>query len=142
MFLNVDGTMLVQLLNFAVFFAILRVVFLRPVSRAITARREYINGVTADFDRYQAEARERREHAERIRGEARRDAEQTLAKARAEASNDAAELSAQYAQRASETIEGAQRSVDGELQSARANEAQLVRQLADSMVERALEVVA
>ena len=33
MFLSLDGTLVVQLINFAIFFALLSVVFLRPVGR-------------------------------------------------------------------------------------------------------------
>ncbi|MGC1380730.1 MAG: ATP synthase F0 subunit B, partial [Candidatus Baltobacteraceae bacterium] len=63
-FLSIDGTLVVQLVNFAIFFAILNVVFLRPVAAAIRKRREYINSLVTDYDRYQAEARSLREQAE------------------------------------------------------------------------------
>jgi F0F1-type ATP synthase membrane subunit b/b' len=39
MFLSLDGTFWFQLVNFAIFFAILNVVFLRPVGEAIKKRR-------------------------------------------------------------------------------------------------------
>jgi len=38
-FLSVDGTLVVQLINFAIFFAVLNVVFLKPVAAAIRKRR-------------------------------------------------------------------------------------------------------
>ena len=138
MFLQLDGTFIVQLINFAIFFAILNFVFIRPVSRAIVARREYINSVTNDYDRYQAEAKSVRAQAESIRAAARREAEATLTKARADASNEAAALSTQYGQQATQTIEAAHRTVESELQAARANEAQRARELADLMLERTL----
>lgn len=140
MFLQLDGTFWIQLVNFAIFFAILNVVFLRPVSRAIRARREHINSVLADLDRFVAEARELRERSESIRATARRDAEQTLAKARAEASNGAAELTTQYALQAQKTVEAAQQTVSSELSEARANEPEMVRGLAESMLARVLQV--
>src|SRR5665213_2758132 len=96
MFLQPDWTSLIQLINFVIFFAILNVIFLRPVGRAIRERRAYINGVTADYDRFQVEGNALRQNAEGIRAGARRDAEQTLAKARAEASNAASDLAAEY----------------------------------------------
>jgi F0F1-type ATP synthase membrane subunit b/b' len=136
MFLKLDGTFIVQLINFAVFFAILNVVFVHPVSRAIVKRREYINSVTNDYDRYQAEATSQRTEAEAIRAAARRDAEATLAKARAEGSNESAAITAQYGQQATQTIEEAHRTVEGELEGARAKEAQMVGELASLMVER------
>jgi len=136
MFLKLDGTFIVQLVNFAIFFALLRVVFIRPVSKAIVKRREYINSLTNDYDRYQAEAASLRTQAESIRAAARREAEAALAKARAEASNEAAALSTQYNQQVAQIIEEANRIVAAELDAARSSEPQIVRDLANLMVER------
>ena len=142
MFLKLDGTFVVQLINFAIFFALLTVVFIRPVSRAIVRRREYINSVTNDYDRYRAEAASCRSEAEAIRAAGRREAEHTLSKARAETSNSAADLSVQYNQQASQIVEDAQRTVNGELEAARANESQMVGELANLMVERTVTEMA
>jgi len=136
MFLKLDGTFIVQLINFAIFFTLLRVVFIRPVSKAIVKRREYINSLTNDYDRYQAEAASLRTQAESIRAAARREAEAALAKARAEASNEAAALSTQYNQQVAQIIEEANRIVAAELDAARSSEPQIVRDLANLMVER------
>ena len=136
MFLKLDGTFIVQLINFAIFFALLRVVFIRPVSKAIVKRREYINSLTNDYDRYQAETASLRTQAESIRAAARREAEAALAKARAEASNEAAALSTQYNQQVAQIIEEANRIVAAELDAARSSEPQIVRDLANLMVER------
>src|ERR1700680_3841032 len=129
MFLQPDGTAIIQLLNFVIFFAVLNVVFLRPVGRAIQKRREYINSLTADFDRYQAEATELREEAEELRAHARRDAEATLAKGRGESSNETAAVAADYAQKAAQRVESAQQAVAAELTAARTGEDRLARQL-------------
>ena len=138
MFIFPDGTLWVQLVNFAIFFVVLNFVFLRPVSAAIRKRREYVNSVVSDYDTYQAEANKLRENAERVRAEARRDAEQQLAKARAEASNKTADLSTGFAARASAVIEEAHEKVAAELEAARSNEDAQVRELAALMVDRAL----
>ncbi len=61
MFLSLDGTVFVQLINFAIFFALLNVLFLRPVGRAIAKRRAYIDNLVSDYDRYQETARSLRE---------------------------------------------------------------------------------
>jgi F0F1-type ATP synthase membrane subunit b/b' len=140
MFLKLDGTFIVQLINFAIFFAILNVVFIRPVSRAIVARRENINSVTNDYDRYQAETTALRTQAESIRAAARREAEAALSKARADASNEAAAIATQYNGQAAQIVEEAERTVAGELQAARVSEPQVVRDLANLMVERTVEV--
>lgn len=138
MFLKLDGTFVVQLINFAIFFALLNVVFIRPVGKAIVKRREYINSVTNDYDRYQAEATSLRTQAESIRASARREAEQSVAKARAQASNESAKIAAEYASRVSQTVEEARRTVESELDAARAGEPQTVSDLADLMVSRTL----
>jgi F0F1-type ATP synthase membrane subunit b/b' len=138
MFIFPDGTLWIQLVNFAIFFVVLNFVFLRPVSAAIRKRREYVNSVVSDYDAYQAEANKQRENAERIRADARREAEHQLSKARAEASNKTADLSADYAARASLVMEDAHKTVAAELDAARSNEDARVRELAAVMVERTL----
>ena len=142
MFLSPDGTLLVQLVNFAIFFALLNVLFLRPVGRAIRKRREYINSVTTDYDAYQAQAKALHEQAASVRAAARRDAEATIGQSRAQASNTAADLAAGYAGQVQQTIERAAQTVAGELDAARAQEPVLVRQLADLMVERTISETA
>ena len=92
MFIIPDGTAVIQLINFAIFFALLNVL-LRPVAIAVRKRRAYINSLASDYGSYQTKAAELRQRAEAVRAGARRDAEQTIAKARADASNRAAELS-------------------------------------------------
>jgi len=138
MFLSLDGTAIVQLINFAIFFALLNLVFLRPVGRAIVKRREYINGLVSDYDRYQQEARNLREEAEAVRTAARREAEHRVATARAQASNEAAEASAKYAQQAQQIVEEAERTAQAELDSARAGERDAVRRLANVMLDRVI----
>lgn len=135
-FLSVDGTLVIQLINFAIFFAVLNVVFLKPVGKAIAKRREYINSLVSDYDRYQAEARSLRAEAEGVRVAARRDAEHAVAAARAQSSNEAAEMSSRYAQQAQAIVEEAQVTVRGELEAARTGESEAVRRLANVMLER------
>jgi F-type H+-transporting ATPase subunit b len=137
-FLSIDGTLVVQLINFAIFFVVLNVVFLRPVAAAIRRRREYINSLVSDYDRYQADARKLRAQAESIRADARREAEGRVATARARASNEASEISSQYAQRVAEIVERAQQTAEAELEAARGGETQAVRAVADYMLERVI----
>lgn len=137
-FLSVNGTLIVQLINFAIFFAVLNVVFLRPVAAAIRRRREYINSLVSDYDRYQAEARSLRAQAKSIRSDARREAENRIAAARAAASNEAAELSGRYAQQAQTIVEEANRTAKEEFDSARSGEDDAARRIADFMLERVI----
>ena len=142
MFLSLDGTLFVQLINFAIFFALLNVLFLRPVGRAIAKRRAYIDTLVSDYDRYQEMARSLREEAAAIRAEARRNAEHRVATARAAASNEAAEMSSRYAEQVRNIAEDAQKTARAELETARAGEKEAVRRLADVMLERVLPEVA
>jgi F0F1-type ATP synthase membrane subunit b/b' len=135
-FLCVNGTSVVQLINFAIFFAILNVVFLRPVASAIAKRREYIKSLVTDYDRYQEEARNLRAEAESIRLAARREAEHRVAAARAAASNEAAEKSSGYTQQAQSIVEKAHETARAELETARTGETEAVRSLAAVMLER------
>ncbi len=137
-FLSVDGTFVIQLINFAIFFAVLNVVFLRPVAGAIAKRREYINSLVSDYDRYQAEARSLRAEAEAIRVAARREAEHLVAVARARASNEAAEISSRYAQQAQSIVAAAQKRAESELDEARVGESEAVRRLSELMLERVI----
>jgi F0F1-type ATP synthase membrane subunit b/b' len=132
------NTLIVQLINFAIFFALLNVLFLRPVGTAIRKRREYIDSVVSDYASYQSEAKTLREQAERVRADARRTAEAHLVKARGEASNEAATISADYNVRTQNTIEEAHKRAGDALTAARTNEDKLVDQLAGTMVDRAL----
>src|SRR5579864_4686598 len=100
MFLSIDGTFWIQLLNFAIFFVILNAVFLRPVGAAIRKRREYIDGVKNDFERYRAEVKSLHDEAEAKRAQARREADEVLAKARGSTESEAAELAASFTERA------------------------------------------
>ena len=114
-------------------------VFLRPVGRAIAKRREYINSLVSDYDRYQAEARSLRAEAENVRAAARREAEHRRGRRARRGSNEAAEV-VEHDTRSKRRRSSRRRSVrlQAELEAARAGEERRVRQLADLMVERVI----
>jgi F-type H+-transporting ATPase subunit b len=137
-FLSIDGTLLVQVVNFILFIVLLNVAFLRPVGRAIAERRAYIDGLARDIESGEAEVRSARGRAEEQRAAARREADAALAKARAAAQNEAVAVTVEYQGRAQAIVEDAHRAVESEVQAARAHEPQLVAGLAETMLERAL----
>ena len=49
MLLSLDGTLVVQLINFLIFLVVLNAIFLKPVGEAIAKRRAYIDGVARDI---------------------------------------------------------------------------------------------
>ncbi len=138
MFLSIDGTLLVQVVNFVLFIVLLNVAFLRPVGRAIAQRRAYIDGLARDIESGEAEVRSARGTAEEHRAAARREADAAIAKARVTAQNEAGQVTGDYQSRAIAIVEDAHRQVGGEIEAARTNEAQIVDGLAQTMLERAI----
>jgi len=138
MFFQLDGTVVIQLINFVIFFALLNVVFLRPVGAAIKRRRDYINGVERDYEGYAKEAATLRADAHARRAAARRTAEETVTQARARAEAKAQEIAAREAARAQTIIDEARRVVEGEVAAARSRENELSQQLATTLLTRAL----
>ena len=141
MFLQVDGTFWIQLLNFAFFFAILNVVFLRPVGAAIRKRREYINGVKSDTDRYSKEARDLRAQAEEQRAAARRAALERYTEARSQATTEADRIVEQRGAEANAIATEARAEVEREVAEARSREGALAESLGRNLLERALEAL-
>ncbi len=138
MFLTPDGTFWVQLVNFAIFYAILYVVFLRPVQSAIAKRREYIEGLTHEYDRAQAEATELRARAEQVRADARSESDHLVAAARNEGGNEAAKLASDYGEKVRQIVDDADRQVASEVEAVRPRERALAQELAESIVGRIL----
>jgi F-type H+-transporting ATPase subunit b len=137
-FLQIDATLLVQVVNFVLFIVLLNIVFLRPVGAAIAKRRAYIDGLARDIEAAEAEVRSARGAAEERRAAARREAEAAIAKARVAAQNEAAEIVASDQQRATAIAEEAHRAVAAEIAAARAGEDQIVAGIAQTMLERAI----
>jgi F0F1-type ATP synthase membrane subunit b/b' len=135
-FLSFDGTFWIQLINFAIFFAILNVVFLRPVGEGVRKRREYLDGLVAQRDALQKEASALRARAEATRQAARRDAEILLSKARADVSNETSEIATNYNAQSSKHIADAQAAAAVEYEAA-SNAAQThAEELAQLVVDR------
>jgi F0F1-type ATP synthase membrane subunit b/b' len=138
MFLSLDGTFWVQLVNFAIFFALLNVVFLRPVGAAIKQRREYIESIQTDYEKYAAQISSSQADADQKRSAARRVADETIAKARAAAEDEAGKILAEKGDDAAAMVDRARRTVAGEVETARARETELAQTLANSLLERVL----
>jgi len=138
LFLSIDGTLIVQIVNFVLFIALLNLVFLKPVGAAIAKRRAYIDGLTRDIEAASNEVKTARGRAEELRAAARREAEAAIAKARGEAQNEAGDVVADYQRRASEIVEQAHQAADAEIAAARTGEPQIVESLAQTMLERAI----
>jgi F-type H+-transporting ATPase subunit b len=138
MLLSLDGTLVVQLVNFVIFLVILNAIFLKPVGSAIAKRRAYIDGVAADIERFEGERRTLGTQAATLRADARRAAEATIAAARSKAQAEAAEILADHQTRAAGIIADAHVAVKLEIAIARRTETEVVESLARTMLERAV----
>ena len=138
MFLSLDGTSWIQLINFGIFYLILNAVFLKPVGAALRKRREYIDSVKNDYERDLRQIDELQSEADAKRAAARREAQERVVSMRAQAENDAASQNAEYAEKAAGIAEAARVVVEGENAAARKREPELVASLAESLLGRAL----
>ncbi len=138
MFLTPDGTFWVQLINFAIFFAILNAVFLRPVGDAIKERRAHIEGVQADYERYAHQVATSRSEADAKRVAARREAEELVAKTKAAAETEGAAHTAEQAAKAQVVVDAARSTVASELGEAKGREDELSQALARTLLGRAI----
>ncbi len=142
MLLSIDGTLIVQLVNFLIFLVVLNAIFLKPVGTAIAKRRAYIDGVTSDIRQFERDINALRAQAEEKRAAARREADAALAAARAAAQNEAAELTATYVQQAGDIVAAAHAQVATEIAAARRDSDRIVNALADDLLARALGTAA
>ena len=140
--LSLDGTLIVQLVNFIVFLVILNEIFMKPVGAAIARRRAYIDGLTHDIEQLQRDAKELRGQAEARRLAARREAEEAIARARVAAAQEADALVVAAQSRAGEVTKLAHAEVAKEVAAARSQEGRVVGLLANEMLNRALGDVA
>jgi F-type H+-transporting ATPase subunit b len=136
--LDINGTLVVQLVNFIVFLAILNAIFFKPVGAAIAKRRAYIDGLKHDIEQLQSDAKTLRGQAEDRRTAARRAADEAMARARVEAGAQADTVISVAQTRAAELVAEAQAEVVREVESARREEPRIVNALADEMLGRAL----
>jgi F-type H+-transporting ATPase subunit b len=140
--LSLDGTLIVQLVNFIVFLVILNEIFMKPVGAAIARRRAYIDGLMHDMEQLQRDAKELLGQAEARRLAARREADEAIARARVAAAQEADVLIAAAQSRAGEMTKRAHAEVALEVASVRSEEGRVVGVLANEMLNRALGDVA
>jgi F-type H+-transporting ATPase subunit b len=138
LFLQIDGTLIVQIVNFVVFIILLNIVFLKPVGAAIAKRRAYIDGLRRNVEAAELEIKTAQSRAEERRAAARREAEVEIVKARVAAQNEAADVVAGFQQRASTIVEQAHQEVQREVAAVRTGEPQVVESIAQAMLERAI----
>jgi len=140
MLLSIDGTFLVQALNFIVFWALLTFVFIAPTRRAIEARQRHIASLYKEGDEFAAQAKELRAQAEAELDGARRRVDEAMRAAAARASDEAHDIERQASEEAAATVALAHATVANERAQAVAKQGPFVEELARSMAEHALRI--
>ncbi|MGD0052145.1 MAG: ATP synthase F0 subunit B, partial [Vulcanimicrobiaceae bacterium] len=133
MLLALDGTVVVQIVNFIVFLAIMDVIFFRPVGAAIARRRAYIDGLKHDIETLDQDVKSLRGQAEAQRAAARREADEAIAQARIAFGKETDAIVAEAQGQAMEIVRRARTQVETEIQAARGQEPRIVDALAGEM---------
>jgi len=136
--LEINATLLVQVVNFIVFLAIMNAIFFKPVGAAIARRRAYIDGLASDIEQLQRESKSLRGQAEEQRAAARRAADEALAHARVDIGRESDAIVIEAQEKATGIVQQAHAEVGRELEAARAQESRIVDSLAADMLGRAL----
>ena len=135
--LSIDGTFLVQILNFIVFWILLNWLFIRPTRRAIEARRQYVAKLYDDADAFGRQATALQAEADGILGAARRQTDEMMRQASAQASQATHEIERGASEEAAATVQLAHATVASERSQALSKQQSFVQELARSMVEKA-----
>ena len=141
MLLAIDGTFLVQMVNFIIFWALLNFLFISPVRRSIAARQAYVAAQIADAAKFDEQARALRAQAEETLAHSRKRVEGLLRTAEAEADSEVSAIEKSTAERIDEIVRSAHSAVGEERTRAVARQGAFVDELARSMVDRALGLV-
>ncbi len=137
MLLSIDGTFLIQILNFILFGVLLNYLFIAPTQRAIEKRRAYVEGLYREGDEMAAKAAALQAQADGIMGEARRRTDEAMRAASAQAADEAHLVERKAAEEAAASVALAHATVATERKEALDKQQAFVTELARSMVQRA-----
>jgi len=138
MLLTLDGTFIIQMLNFVVFWLLLNYVFIAPTRRAIEERQRRIASLYRDAEQYAAQARTLQAQADSILDEARRTVDEALREGAARASDETHEIERVTSEESAAIIALAQATVANERARAAEKQALFVQELAHTLAHRAL----
>ncbi len=137
MLLSLDGTFLVQILNFIIFWILLNYLFIAPTRRAIEERQRYVSNLYREGDELAAQTAAFQKEATAILNAARRRTEEAMRAAAASASDETHSIERKAAEEAAATVQLAQATVASERAVALEKQQAFVNELARTMVERA-----
>jgi len=137
MLLSIDGTFIVQILNFILFWVLLNYFFIAPTRRAIEDRQQLVANLYREGDEFQAKAASLQAQANAILNEARRTTEEAMRAAAAQGADESHCIERKAAEEAAASIALAHANVASERQQAVEKQQEFVSDLARTMVERA-----
>jgi len=140
MLLSFDGTLLVQILNFVVFWVLLNYLFIAPTRRAIEARQRFIADQYAQADALAAQARDLQAQADTILDGGRRTVDEAMRAAGTRASDETHAIERKAADEAAATVALAHATVADERAQAVEKQGPFVDELARTMAQRALDI--
>jgi len=138
MLLSIDGTFLIQILNFAAFWILLNFLFIAPTRRAIEERQRRLAAQHREAEELRAQGAALRAQAAAVLDEARRRTDELMREAAARASAESNEIEKRAAGEAAATVALAHASVASERAQASEKQAAFVSELARTMSDRAL----
>ena len=138
MLLTIDGTFLVQMLNFVVFWVLLNFVFIAPTRRAIEERMAVIAGQQREAQALRDRAAALRAEADSLIDASRRRTEEIMREAAARAATEAHAIERKSADDAATSVAAAHATVASERAQATEKQGVLVADLARAMVTRAV----
>jgi F-type H+-transporting ATPase subunit b len=139
MLLSLDGTFLVQILNFVVFWILLRYLFILPTRRAIEERQRLIATMLREADEFAARAAALQAQADGLLDDARRQSAEILRTAAAQASAEASQFERKAIDEAAASVQLAHATIGAERRQAEDRQAPFVEELARAMMQRAVE---
>ena len=139
MLLSIDGTFLIQILNFIAFWVLLNVLFIAPTRRAIEARLRLVSGTLAEADTLRSQREAIEAEAASILDDARKRTDEIMRTAAARASDEVREIERRAAEDAAAAVALAHANVAAERSAAVEKQGPFITELAQAMTERALE---
>jgi F-type H+-transporting ATPase subunit b len=140
MLLSIDGTFLVQILNFVVFWILLNIVFIAPTRRAIEERMRLIAATQREAREFQERAAALQAEADALIDAARRRTDEIMREAATRAAAESHDIERKASEEAAASVALAHAAVASERAHATEKQGPLVQELARAMVNRAVEL--
>ena len=140
MLLTIDGTFLVQILNFVVFWFLLNMVFIAPTRRAIEERLRLIAATQRESQELREQAAALHAEADALIDAARRRTEEIMREAAGRAAAESHGIERKASDEAAASVALAHAAVASERAHATEKQGPLVQELARAMVNRAVEM--